>query len=401
MAVSIFQHQPLKKVKLKKVKIKKFKIMKKIVFIFVIFVLACVNELNAQVVSFVEYGANSPIVNLTSNDLNDTICVGDGVIFSTPYQGSTQYEFVVGATTVQGPAMSNSYSTSSLSAGNYNVIVIADNGACSLSDTLPFVVLSLPTPTLSSDVTEACVGAPVTFTAGGGTYYNFRVNGTSVQSGSSSTYTYTSYTATSVMVDVIVGNAGGCTATSGEIEITIHPSPTITLVSDVGTSACSGSSVEFTATGGNNYQFRVDGLSAYSLSDTWSVSTLTNGQVVDVVGTDLHGCSAISAPIAMTVHPLPSITTISYSSAYSVATAECVNYMVGVTLQGLTGAGPYKVRIYDEVGGNPGTLFYTVPGFVNGPNGTFTKPIYDVGANAQFFQIEDQNGCVNFPTPTP
>ena len=375
--------------------------MKKIVFIFVIFVLACVNELNSQVVSFVEYGANSPTVNLTSNDLNDTICVGDGVIFSTPYEASTQYKFVVGTTTVQGPAMSNSYSTSSLSEGNHNVIVIADNGACSLSDTLPFVVLSLPTPTLSSDVTEACVGAPVTFTAGGGTTYDFRVNGTSVQSGSSSTYTYTSSTTTSVMVDVIVGNAGGCTATSGEIGITIHPSPTITLVSDVGTSACSGSSVEFTATGGNNYQFRVDGIPAYSLSDTWSVSTLTNGQVVDVVGTDLHGCSAISTPIAMTVHPLPSITTISYSSAYSVATAECVNYMVNVTLNGLTGAGPYTVRIYDEVGGNPGTLFYTVPDFVYGPNGTFAKPIYDVGANTQFFQIEDQNGCVNFPTPTP
>ena len=53
------------------------------------------------------------------------------------------------------------------------------------------------------------------------------------------------------MVDVIVV-CGGCTATSSEIEITIHPSPTITLVSDVGTSACSGSSVEFTATGGNS-----------------------------------------------------------------------------------------------------------------------------------------------------
>ena len=393
--------------KLKKVKIKKIKIMKKIVFIFVIFVLACVNELNAQVVSFVEYGANSPTVNLTSNDLNDTICVGDGVIFSTPYEASTQYKFVVGTTTVQGPAMSNSYSTSTLSDGSHKVFVIADNGACSLSDSLLFVVLSLPTPTLSSDVTEACVGAPVTFTAGGGTTYNFRVNGTSVQSGSSSTYTYTSSVATSVMVDVIVGNAGGCTATSGEIEITIHPSPTITLVSDVGTSACSGSSVEFTATGGNNYQFRVDGTPAHSpshpasSSGIWSVSTLTTGQEVDVVVTDSHGCSATSLPITMTVHPLPSITTISYSSAYSVATAECVNYMVDVTLNGLTGAGPYTVRIYDEVGGNPGTLFYTVPDFVYGSNGTFAKPIYDVGPNTQFFQIEDQNGCFNFPTPTP
>jgi len=163
---------------------------------------------------------------------------------------------------------------------------------------------------------------------------------------------------------------------------------------------CEGEAVTFFASGGSNYEFMVNGNVVPSTVNQCIISSLGDGDIVKVEVTE-NGCSATSAPIAMTVHPLPSITTISYSSAYSVATAECVNYMVNVTLNGLTGAGPYTVRIYDEVGGNPGTLFYTVPDFVYGPNGTFAKPIYDVGANTQFFQIEDQNGCVNFPTPTP
>ena len=185
-------------------------------------------------------------------------------------------------------------------------------------------------------------------------------------------------------------------------ELRTRPSPATELnVTDM--IICAGEFVEFNASsGGTSYVFMVDGVPKKTGSDSfWSTNMLSGSPNVTVKVTSSHGCSAISAPITMTVHSLPSITTISYSSAYSVATAECVNYMVDVTLNGLTGAGPYTVRIYDEVGGNPGTLFYTVPDFVYGSNGTFAKPIYDVGPNTQFFQIEDQNGCFNFPTPTP
>jgi hypothetical protein len=81
------------------------------------------------------------------------------------------------------------------------------------------------------------------------------------------------------------------------------------------------------------------------------------------------------------------------------ATAECVDEMVDVTLNVINGSSPYIVRIYDDAGGSPGTLFYTVPGSVLGSNGTFQKPIYGVGGNVQYFKVEDQNGCLNFQIP--
>ena len=84
----------------------------------------------------------------------------------------------------------------------------------------------------------------------GGTNYNFRVNGTSVQNGASTTYTTTTLTNGQVG-HFIVTNAGGCTATSAGITNTVLALPTPTLTSsDADNSFCSGTSVTFTAGGG-------------------------------------------------------------------------------------------------------------------------------------------------------
>ena len=179
----------------------------------------------------------------------------------------------------------------------------------------------------------------------------------------------------------------------------VDAAPSVTLLFDYST-LCAGTTVNFTASaGGTNYDFQINSISVQSgVSNSFASSSLSDGDQVTVVITNVNSCVATSTPIVVTVHSLPSITSISYSSAYSVATAECVSEMVDVTLEGLSGSSPYIVRIYDDAGG-PGSLFYTVPGTVSGPNATFSKPIYDVGSNLQYYQIEDQNGCRNFPTP--
>ena len=64
----------------------------------------------------------------------------------------------------------------------------------------------------------------MTFTAGGGTSYNFRVGGVSIQNGSAHTYTTSSLTNGQV-VDVIVTNANGCTATSTGLTNAVIPQP--------------------------------------------------------------------------------------------------------------------------------------------------------------------------------
>ncbi len=62
----------------------------------------------------------------------------------------------------------------------------------------------------------------------------------------------------------------------------------------------------FTSGGGTTYYFRVDGVSVQNgESAEFTTSTLTNGQVVDVLVTNSEGCTAISAGIANTVNPIP------------------------------------------------------------------------------------------------
>jgi gliding motility-associated-like protein len=86
---------------------------------------------------------------------------------------------------------------------------------------------ALPVPTLTSSDPDNtfCAGTSVTFTASGGTSYDFRAGAASVQNGASATYTTSSLT-NGQIVSVIVSNAAGCTATSTGITNIVNTLPT-------------------------------------------------------------------------------------------------------------------------------------------------------------------------------
>jgi trimeric autotransporter adhesin len=166
----------------------------------------------------------------------------------------------------------------------------------------------LPVPTLTSSDADNifCAGTSIIFTAGGGTAYNFRIGGMSVQSTMLTTYTTNSLTNGQV-VDVVVTSASGCIATSAAITNTVNSLPVPTLTSsDADNIFCAGSSVIFTASGGTNYNFRVGGASVQNgPSANYTTNLLTNGQRVDVVVTNAKGCIATSAAITNTVNAIP------------------------------------------------------------------------------------------------
>lgn len=149
-----------------------------------------------------------------------------------------------------------------------------------------------PTPTLSSSDADNsfCAGTSVTFTAGGGTTYNFRVNGSSVQNSASDTYT-TSALTNGQVVDVIVTNSVGCFATSSGITNTVIsvPSVSISETDNSGTAndgiVCSGNSATLTASGATTY--------SWNTGATNSAITVTPGSTTTytVTGTT-NGCSA-------------------------------------------------------------------------------------------------------------
>jgi gliding motility-associated-like protein len=166
-----------------------------------------------------------PVPTLTSSDADNIFCSGTSVIFTAT--GGTTYNFLVGGSSVQN-GVSATYTTSSLTNGQMVVVIVTNANGCSATSAgITNTVNITPVPTLtSSDADNSfCSGTNVTFTASGGTNYNFRVAGASVQNGSLTTYTTNSLTNGQV-VDVIVSNTNGCTATSTGITNSVFDSTT-------------------------------------------------------------------------------------------------------------------------------------------------------------------------------
>jgi gliding motility-associated-like protein len=202
----------------------------------------------------------------------------------------------------------------------------------SLRTMITVVMNALPVPTIASSDADNkyCYGTNVTFTATGGTNYNFRVSGVSTQSSSLATFN-TSSLSNGAYIDVIVTNQSGCSATSAGIINTVNylPSP-VFYSSDSDNIFCAGTSITFTASGGTSYIFRVSGVSVQSGSAaTYTTSTLTNGQVVDVIVSNENGCISVSSGLTNTVYALP-VPTISSSDVDNIfCTGTSVTFTAG------------------------------------------------------------------------
>jgi hypothetical protein len=249
----------------------------------------------------------NPTPGLTSSDADNIICAGESMTFTG--SGGVNYEFFVDGTSVQNSA-SDMYTSTTMQNGQTVSVRVTNAAGCSaMSGGITMTVN--PNPVASIVSTDAdniiCAGASVTFTATpAAANYNFRINSFTVQSGASNTFT-TSALAHGDVVDVIVTSAANCSATSPSITMTVNANPTPGLTSsDADNIICAGESVTFTGSGGVNYEFFVDGTSVQnSASDTYTTSTLQNGQTVTVRVTNAAGCFATSAGITTTVNPNP------------------------------------------------------------------------------------------------
>jgi len=130
------------------------------------------------------------------------------------YSWTGPNSFVAGS---QNPVLNNV--TQSM-AGIYTVLVTDANGCTGTANTTA-AINDLPSGTLQSDVgSTTSMGSTVVFTAAGGTSYNFKLNGNSIQNSASSTYTTSSLTSGSV-ITVTVTNSNSCIATYPSITMTV------------------------------------------------------------------------------------------------------------------------------------------------------------------------------------
>ncbi|MEO9532692.1 MAG: T9SS type A sorting domain-containing protein [Crocinitomicaceae bacterium] len=225
-----------------------------------------------------------PVTSIISDDVDETICQGDQVVFTG--QGAFDFEFFVNGVSVQGPSTQDSLITTSINDDDIITVDGGNNGCTTLSSGITYTVNQYPITTLtSSDVdNQICFGDQVDFTSGGGDQYEFYINGIS-QDPVSALNTFSTVELNDQDVVSVLGYVGECAAFSTTITMGVDVMP---IVLDVvpGNIICVGDQVDFTGTGADTYEFFIDGVSVQGpgATNTYSTTALTDGQVVSLEG---------------------------------------------------------------------------------------------------------------------
>jgi gliding motility-associated-like protein len=268
-----------------------------------------------------------------------TFCQGGSVtLLATP---GTSYLWSGNNATTQ----SNTVSTS----GNYTVTVMNAAGCTATSSPVTVIVNPLPIATISaSGPTTFCQGSNVILTAGPATGVTY------LWSNGLTTPTITA--TTSGNYSVVVTTAAGCSATATAVPVTVNALPLAAISSLGSTTFCQGGSVTLLATPGTSYLW--SGNNATTQSNT--VSTSGNYTVTVM---NAAGCTATSAPVAVTVNALPAVPVVVASGPTAIcpsgsvtltAPAGFASYLWsnGLTTASITvnTAGNYKVTVTNANG---------------------------------------------------
>jgi hypothetical protein len=173
-------------------------------------------------------------------------------------------------------------------AGNYSVTVTDVNGCEGVTGSVPVTVNPLPVPTvIANGALEFCQGGNVLLST-----QNFA--GYQWSSGAAQQSTFVTQPGN---YTVTVIDANGCVGVSAPINVTVNQPPTVTITADGPVELCQGGMVTLTATAGQNYSWSTGAV-------TQSITVFTSGTYIVSV-TDANGCVGTSAPVTISVYPLP------------------------------------------------------------------------------------------------
>jgi len=337
---------------------------------------------------------NHPIAQLTSTDIDTSICDTESVIFnavSSP-QADT-YDFIVNGTSNQ-IGTSQTYSLNNLNNGEVVTLDVTLNGCTTTSaNILTFVVHDLPNVTLTATNETICDGNNVIFTANGADIYKFYIDGIA-QTAFSTTNTFSSSTLINNQVVSVEGRdtLTGCDK-SGDIMITmtVNPNP-IPLFSnsDADNVICNGDPVTFTGSVATEFEFLINGNSVQGPSTTTTLNsnTLVSGDVITMIGYDL-GCGTQSLDTyTFIVNPIPTV-----SLSNPTGTTICENDNVSFTADGATSYQYFVGGL--PVQGPSGLPTYSTSAIANG------ETVYVVGSSNNCFSNSAIQAFIVNPLPIP
>jgi hypothetical protein len=293
-------------------------------------------------------------------------CPGQSVTLTVPSATNKTYVWSNNGTPITG-ATANSYVANT--AGNFSVLVTDTITGCFASSLPVTTTLSAPPATINpANAVEVCPGANATFTtpSAPGLTYQWRRNGTIIAGATSASYTSNvlgSYTVT-------VSNGASCSNTTpNPTVLTNYTPPTAAITASQGTQVCAGSTIPLSANLGNNltYQWLVNNAALSGQTGVTYNASSAGSYTLRVVSTTT-GCTTVSAPVVVTVNPLPTATASITGQAarcdsvnLTANTATGVNYqwmLGGVDVPGATTqtysaltSGAYTVRVTNATTG--------------------------------------------------
>lgn len=265
---------------------------------------------------------------------NTTFCSGSSVLLA-PSQG-TSYLWSNGST-ADTLVVDKS--------GAYKVTLTDENGCSNASNEIIVTVNDLPIANImQSGSTTFCKGDSVILTASSASIYSWSTGATGNQI----------IVKNSGQFNVTVTDQNGCQAISQTINVTVHPLPTVSIISTGDLNFCQGESETLTSsTAGNLYK--------WSNGQTTPGITVTENGVFQLTITDANGCQGIASPVTISVFPLPTVsvnssgpTTFCEGNNIILTASSASSYLWsnGTTTQTATinTTGSYSVTVTDENG---------------------------------------------------
>jgi large repetitive protein len=226
-------------------------------------------------------------------------------------------------------------------AGSYSVTVTDANGCSAASAAFAVTANPAPATPVISGAASFCPGSAITLTSSSATG-NLWSTGATAQS-------ITVSVAGSFTVTVT--NASGCSATSAAFAVTANPAAATPTIGGP-SSFCPGASITLT--------------SSSATGNLWSTGATTQSITVSAAGsftvtaTNAGGCSATSAPFAVTANPAAATPTISGATSFCAGGSVALTsssatgnlWSTGATTQSITvsAAGSYSVTVTNASG---------------------------------------------------
>ncbi len=328
----------------------------------------------------------SPNTWITAQPVSYTGCALNPTSISVTALGANlQYQWLIGSnpanlTAITGATgatlnMSNPQTSNS---GTYRVSV---SGICGL-DTSDIALITInpvpPAGTINGGNSGVCVGSTINLTnlASGGVWTSSNPAMGSI----SSTGVLTGISAGTITVTYTVTNSFGCVSTATKV-IQVKGLPTALIQTPLATSICQGESMNLQSSAAVAYAWSNGGTTQNIAVNSSAIGT--SNYTVIVTGT--NGCTATSAPLAITVIPVPTIAAITGSGNFPNFCLGNTSNLSNATPNGLWSSSNTNVLTVNPLSGSANALTIgtatvsyhvaNIPGCLNPNPGTATATI--------------------------